>query len=212
MNWTRPTITSWVTDCHRQRVALLHCFQTTYATSPNLRTRYTYLCNFSHLYYITASFYGLGAAEAIPYIYGNAGPTRWRTYTSLIQRHEVTIDSDYDTVCAVVVCAATPAQHEWGRPSRSHLRPHRPALRVLCQCGTTNHDTADRISEQFLFYRGNEAIYCAKCSDDAPPCWNVSEWQRQRDESVHRNSVKIFGQHDVKIASGSCIDNVTITH
>ena len=72
--------------------------------------------------------------------------------------------------------------------------------------------SADRMSEQFIFYRGNEAIYCAKCSDDEPPCWNVSEWQRQRDESVHRNSVKIFGQHDVKIASGSCIDNVTITH
>ena len=111
-----------------------------------------------------------------------------------------------------MVCAATLAQHEWGRPSRGHLRPHRPALRVLCQCGTTNHDSADRMSEQFLFYHGNEAIYCAKCSDDEPPCWNVSEWQRQRDESVHRNSVRIFGQHDVKIASGSCIDNVTITH
>ena len=163
------------------------------------------------MYYITASFYGLGAEETTPYIYGNADPARWRTYTSRSQRHEVTIESDYDTVCANVVCAATLAQHEWGRSSRGRLRPHRPAPRVLCQSGTTNHDSTDRMSEQYLFYRKNETIYCAKYSVDEPPCWNVSGWQRQNDEGVYGNSVRIFGQYDVKIASGSCIDNVTIT-
>ena len=60
------------------------------------------------------------------------------------------------------------------------------------------------------FY-SNVAIHCGKCSDDAPPCWNVPAWQRYWDGSVHRNSVRIIGQNDVTITSGCFIDDVTIT-
>ena len=41
-----------------------------------------------------------------------------------------------------VVWAATAAQHECSRPLQGRLRP---APRVLCRCGSTNHDSADRI-------------------------------------------------------------------
>ena len=41
---------------------------------------------------------------------------------------------------------------------------------------------------------------------------NVPGWQRHCDESVHWNSVRIIGQYDITIASGSCSDDVTITH
>ena len=80
----------------------------------------------------------------------------------------------------------------------------------LCPCGSTNHDSADRMSGQFLFYHENEAIHCQKCSDDDPPGWNVPGWQRHCDESVRRNSVRIIDQYDVTIVSGSCIDDFTI--
>ena len=96
--------------------------------------------------------------------------------------------------------------YEWGRWSRQ------PAPFVLCRSGSTNHPSADRMRGQFLFYHENDAIYCNKCSNDDQPCWNVSGCQCHCDESVHRNSVKMIGQYDVTIASGSCIDNVTITN
>ena len=42
--------------------------------------------------------------------------------------------------------------------------------------GSTNHDSADRMSDQFLFYHENEAIHTDKSRDDhddKPPCWNA---------------------------------------
>ena len=42
--------------------------------------------------------------------------------------------------------------------------------------GSTNHDRADRISGQFLFYHENEAMHNDKSRDDhddEPPCWNA---------------------------------------
>ena len=52
---------------------------------------------------------------------------------------------------------------------------HRPAPRVLCRTGRTNHVSADRICGQFLFYNENEALHGHKCSDDEPP-WVKSPW------------------------------------
>ena len=106
-----------------------------------------------------------------------------------------------------MVCAATPAQYEWGRLSRGRLRP---APRVLCRRDRTNQDSADRMSGQCLFY--HEAIHCNKCRDSEPPCWNVPGWRRHCDESAHRNSARKNGQYDATIACGSCIDYVTVTH
>ena len=42
--------------------------------------------------------------------------------------------------------------------------------------GSTNHDSADRMSGQFLFHHENEAIHNDKSRDDhddEPPCWNA---------------------------------------
>ena len=42
--------------------------------------------------------------------------------------------------------------------------------------GSTNHDSADRMRGQFLFYHENEAIHNDKSHDDhddEPPCWNA---------------------------------------
>ena len=89
-------------------------------------------------------------------------------------------------VCAGVVCAATPgtarvgpagaaatAQHEWGRPSGGRAgRPHE----CCAGSGSTNHDSADRMNGQFLFYHENETIHNDKSRDDhndEPPCWNA---------------------------------------
>ena len=81
-----------------------------------------------------------------------------------------------------------------------------------CWSGSTNHDSANCVSGQFPFYHEKEAIHCDKCSDDETPGWNVPGWQRHCDESVHKSSIRIIGQYDVMIASGWCIDDITITH
>ena len=60
--------------------------------------------------------------------------------------------------------------------------------------GSTNHDSADRMSGQFLFYHENEAMHNDKSCDDhddEPPCWNALA-------------------DNVTIVSGSHIDDVTI--
>ena len=47
---------------------------------------------------------------------------------------------------------------------------------AACGSGSTNHDSADRMSGQFLFYHENEAIHNDKSRDDhddEPPCWNA---------------------------------------
>ena len=82
----------------------------------------------------------------------------------------------------------------------------------LCRSGSTNYDNANLMNGRFLFYHENKAIQCDKWSDNKPSWWNVPVWQRHWNGSVHRNSVRNIGQYDVTIASGSCIDGVTITH
>ena len=76
------------------------------------------------------------------------------------------IGIDHDTVCAGVVCAATPGTARVGRPSRGRLRPRRPAHECCAGSGSTNHDSADRMSGQFLFYHENEAKHNDKSRDD----------------------------------------------
>ena len=61
-----------------------------------------------------------------------------------------------------------------GQNTISHrpLRPHE----CLAGSGSTNHDCADRMSGQFLFYHEHEAIFNDKSRDDhddEPPCWNA---------------------------------------
>ena len=51
-------------------------------------------------------------------------------------------------------------------------RPHE----CCAGSGSTNHDSADRMSGQFLFYHENEATQNDKSRDDhdlEPPCWNA---------------------------------------
>ena len=120
---------------------------------------------------------------------------------------------DHDTVCAGVVCAATPGTARMGRPSRGRLRPRRPAHECCSGSGSTNHDSADRMSGQFLFYhekKQNTTIHPATIMTMSAML-NRPGWQRHcDDESVHRYSVRIIDQCDVTIASGSHIDEVTI--
>ena len=78
---------------------------------------------------------------------------------------EMVIGIDHDTVCAGVVCAATPGTARVGRPSRGRLRPRRPAHECCAGSGSTNHDSADRMSGQFLFYHENEAKHNDKSRD-----------------------------------------------
>ena len=112
-----------------------------------------------------------------------------------------------------MVCAATPGTARVGRPSRGRLRPRRPAHECCAGSGSTNHDCADRMSGQFLFYHENEAKHNDKSRDGLTmsAMLNRPGWQRHcDDESVHRYSVRIIDQCDVTIASGSHIDDVTI--
>ena len=99
---------------------------------------------------------------------------------------------DHDTVCAGVVCAATPGTALVGRSSRGCAgRPHE----CCAGSGSTNRDSADRTSGQF---HENEAIQNDKSrddDDDEPPCWNA---------------LADIDQCDVTIASCSHIDDVTI--
>ena len=77
----------------------------------------------------------------------------------------VNIGIDYDTVCAGVVCAATPGTTRVG-----------PAHECCAGSGSTNHHSAGRMSDQFLFYHENEAKHNDKSRndhDDEPPCWNA---------------------------------------
>ena len=85
--------------------------------------------------------------------------------------------------------------------------------------GSTNHDSADRMSGQFLFYHENEAIHryttinpatIMTMSRHAETPWLTTSLWWWTDESVHRYSVRITDQCDVTIASGSHIDDVTI--
>ena len=76
------------------------------------------------------------------------------------------IGIDHDTVCAGVVCAATPGTARVGRPSRGRLRPRRPAHECCAGSGSTNHDSADRMSGQFLFYHEKEAKHNDKSRED----------------------------------------------
>ena len=69
----------------------------------------------------------------------------------------VVIGIDHDTVCAGVVCAATPGTARVG-----------PAVAWLL--------AADRMSVQFLFYHENEAIHSDESRDDHDdklPCSNA---------------------------------------
>ena len=74
----------------------------------------------------------------------------------------IVIGIDHDMVCAGVVCAATPGTARVGRPSRGRLRP---AHECCAGSGSTNHDSADRMSGQFLFYHENEAKHNDKSRD-----------------------------------------------
>ena len=76
------------------------------------------------------------------------------------------IGIDHDTVCAGVVCAATPGTARVGRPSCGRLRPRRPAHECCAGSGSTNHDSADRMSGQFLFYHEKEAKHNDKSRDN----------------------------------------------
>ena len=62
------------------------------------------------------------------------------------------------------------------------------------------------------FYSTTKTKPYEKCGDDKPPGWNVPGWQRHCNESAHKDSFRIIGPSDVTIASGSCIDDITITH
>ena len=122
------------------------------------------------------------------------------------------IGIDHDTVCAGVVCAATPGTARvepvvaFGRTGRPH--------ECCAGNGSTNHNSADRMSGQFLVYHENEAIHNDKSRDeydDEPSCWNFLAGNAiVMTFSVHRYSVRIIDQCDVTIASGSHIDDVTI--
>ena len=70
--------------------------------------------------------------------------------------------------------------------------------------------SADRIVVNFYSTTKKKQYISDKCRDNEPPCWNVLGWQCHSDERVHGNSVRIIGQYDVTVASGSCIDDVTI--
>ena len=75
------------------------------------------------------------------------------------------IGIDHDTVYAGVVCVATPGT---ARVGTAVARPLGAA-----PAGSTNHDSADRMSGQFLFYHENEAKHNDKSRDDhdyEPPC------------------------------------------
>ena len=66
------------------------------------------------------------------------------------------------------------------RHSTSGAGRRAAACGLLHECctgnGSTNHDSADRMSGQFLFYHENEAMHNDKYRDDhdyEPPCWNA---------------------------------------
>ena len=82
-----------------------------------------------------------------------------------------------------------------------------------CCAGVAAQTTAAQTVWVVNFYSITKTKqHCDTCSHDEPPCWNVPGWQRHWDGSVHRNSDRIIGQHDVTITSGSWIDGVIITH
>ena len=85
---------------------------------------------------------------------------------------------------------------------------------ALCQNGSTNHYSADCMSGQFIFYHENEAMHCDKCSKDEPTI--AVKMKRHAETSLAGNGIvmkasRIISQYGVTIASGSCIDDVTIT-
>ena len=86
------------------------------------------------------------------------------------------IGIDHDAVCAGVVCChSRHSTSDAGRRAAACARASR--LHECCAgSGSTNHDSADRKSGQFLFYHENEATHNDKSRDDhddEPPCWNA---------------------------------------
>ena len=66
-------------------------------------------------------------------------------------RGRIEIDHSYGLRCRGLCCHR--GIDSWGRPARPQATARRPAPRVLCRCGSTNHDSADRIvvnSNNFL--------------------------------------------------------------
>ena len=111
------------------------------------------------------------------------------------------------------LCCHSPAQHEWGPPSRGRLLPHRPAPRVLCR--EWQHKPWQRRP-----YEWSISILPRKRSITQRliprRSWRWATmlkrpgWQRHcDDESVHRYSARIIDQCDVTIGSGSHIDDFT---
>ena len=74
-------------------------------------------------------------------------------------RSTYVIGIDHDTVCAGVVCAATPG------PARVDRLSRRPAHECYAGSGSTNHSSADRMNGQFLFYHENKAKHNDKSRD-----------------------------------------------
>ena len=123
------------------------------------------------------------------------------------------IGIDHDTVCAGVVCAATPGT---ARVGPAVARPRRLAPRVLCR-EWQHKPPQGRPYEWSIFILPRK---WSKTQQQIPRrSWRWAAmlkrpgWQRHcDDESVHRSihSVRIIDQCDVTIASGSHIDNVII--
>ena len=124
------------------------------------------------------------------------------------------IGIDHDTVCAGVVCAATPGTALVGRPARGRKRPRdgRPTSAVP---GVAAQTTTAQTVWVVNFYsttktKQNTTINPATIMTMSAML-NRPGWQRHcDDESVHRYSVRTIDQCDVTIASGSHIDDVTI--
>ena len=124
------------------------------------------------------------------------------------------IGIDHDTVCAGVVCAATPGTARVGRPSRGRLRPRdgRPTSAVP---GVAAQTTTAQTVWVVNFYSTTKTKQKTTINPvtimTMSAMLNCPGWQRHcDDESVHRYSVRIIDQCDVTIASGSHIDDVTI--
>ena len=128
-------------------------------------------------------------------------PQYWLRLPRIIQTCELqVIGIDHDTVCAGVVCAATPGTARVGRPARGRAgRPTSAVPGVAAQ--TTTAQTVWVVN----FYsttktKQNTTINPATVMTMSAML-NRPGWQRHcDDESVHRYSVRIIDQRDVTIA------------
>ena len=83
-------------------------------------------------------------------------------------------------------CHSWHSTSEAGRRTAACVRASRPH-ECCAGSGSTNHDSADRMSGQFLFYHEHEAIHNDNSHDDyddEPPCWtalagNASVWWKR---------------------------------